>query len=71
MPRKKPPTTAARITTAREAAGLTRHGLAVLAGLDHKHIAQIEDGTWQPKPVTLRKIAVALMLADWRDLLAD
>ena len=70
MPKKKPPTTGARITAAREAAGLNRHQLAKAAGLDHKHVGQLEDGFCEPKLVTLRKLATGLD-CDWLELVGD
>ena len=70
MPKKKQPTTAARITAAREAAGLNKQQLAKASGLDHRHIGQLEAGFCEPKLKTLRALAVGLGI-DWRDLIAD
>ena len=70
MPKRKPTTTAARITAARITAGLNKHQLAKAAGLDHKHVGQLERGEWQPKRVTLKKLAAGLGV-DWLDLVGD
>lgn len=65
MPKKK--TLGQRITAGRKKLGLNRHQLAKAAGLDHKHIDELERGEYRAKIITLRKLAEALS-CDWRDL---
>jgi len=64
-----PRTTPVRLRSRREAAGLTREQLAVLAGLTSRTVLRAELGHVIPTPATLRCLAAALEceVADLQD----
>jgi transcriptional regulator with XRE-family HTH domain len=53
-------TFADRLVKLREAKGLTRYRVAVLAGLTHQTMANLEHGSSQPTWDTVQRLAIAI-----------
>ncbi len=60
MSRRKVSTTAARIRSARKAAGMTQKAVATAYGCDRCQITQWESGRREPTTASLRKLATAI-----------
>lgn len=70
-PASETDTIGSRIRAAMRAAGVPQHRLAEMIGSQQPSISRYCTGGATPSMATLRKIAEALGVADWRELLPE